>query len=129
MLLQKWPNSTIASHGARLLASLLHERAKRSEGRHSVPLPAAASLTNNVGPFTVISAAADAAESNSSRGSVNTPQPPVSMANQMSNAENWFPSPADSGDGASFDQLMETFPFEAGLDNQTFFSDFLTELL
>ncbi|KAF2202889.1 hypothetical protein GQ43DRAFT_439301 [Delitschia confertaspora ATCC 74209] len=114
LLLHRWQNSALASQGARLLTSLLNERAKRSEGaRQTIS-------TDNMGPTCIIQALSDAAEADA-----NDCRSPTAVT--QINSDVWLPENMEF-DPAIFEQVMDSFPLEVGLDNNTFFGDFFTEL-
>jgi hypothetical protein len=125
ILLQRWPDSTVATHGGRLLASLLHERTEKGDdGPHvstSLPTPRT-TLSGSVAPLTTTNASptAPALVNDDS-------QLPPSVPVQPGNPNALSTEVVDS-DTVMFEQLMESFPFEAGLDNNTFFQDFFTEI-
>lgn len=126
VILQRWPNSTVATHGSRLLASLLHERTKKTEGMQtdtssSFPTNANTPLPEPFRPVPPINA------------STSIPAP-VHGATQFPSPDSLhqdaaaFSTEVVDSDAVMFEQLMESFPFEAGLDNNTFFQDFFTEI-
>ncbi|KAH7126937.1 hypothetical protein B0J11DRAFT_526802 [Dendryphion nanum] len=119
-LLEQWPNSSIATHGVRLLTSLVHEFNKKinsaSKSSHQNSLGSAAGLSfpENIAPASLARAAGEA-EAAEEAASVSDPQPP----------EGW-PVAGIDVEMFGFEDIMDNLPVEAGLDNNMFFESMLS---
>ncbi|KAF2476189.1 uncharacterized protein BDR25DRAFT_309625 [Lindgomyces ingoldianus] len=115
-LLQRWlPTSSLAAHGIRLLTSLLNERNKRIEASRP-NLPSSATIDtfpNNISPAAIAHAASESSPANAI---ISDPEAP---------ADPWVPATQDL-DMVDFEEFMDTFPLEAGLDNNMFLENMLS---
>ncbi|KAF2741251.1 hypothetical protein EJ04DRAFT_557985 [Polyplosphaeria fusca] len=112
--LQTWPLSSLATHGVRLISSLIAERTKKISSQQSVVPPvssvAAPSFHSNPTPTSLPAQAL--------QGLTPVTDPTIV-------GEGWVPSQTDV-DLMGFEDLMDTLPMEAGLDNNMFFESMLS---
>lgn len=110
--LDKWPTSSIANHGNRLLNSLLQEYSKKFEASRPNQPPSESLLgfPENIAPASIAHAASESAQA----------QPLVSDGSVP--PEPW---PCDI-DMTGWDDLMDTIPLGACLDNDMFLDNMLT---
>ncbi|KAF2109152.1 hypothetical protein BDV96DRAFT_240024 [Lophiotrema nucula] len=117
-VLDTWPMSSLATHGLKLITSLLTERNKKLETTRPGTAPAppatetgqAQSFPDNIGPAAL------------AHQSSNPPQTSATLElNPILSQEPWGPM-ADI-DLVGFEDLVDTLPMEAGLDNNLFFEN------
>jgi hypothetical protein len=111
--LEQWPSSSVASHGVRLLISLLQEHNRKNEAlRPNAPLAVPTMpFPSNISPASLADTAADQAEA---------------LAEMPIPNERWGALDVDMYDFEGFEDLMETLPLEAGLDNNMYFDSMLS---
>ncbi|KAF2709681.1 MFS general substrate transporter [Pleomassaria siparia CBS 279.74] len=117
--LEQWPSSSVASHGVRLLISLLQEHNRKTEmlrpnAPHAPSAPVGPSMPfpSNISPSALADNAAASAEAEAEASSIAS--------------EGWGAFDVDMYDFEGFEDLMETLPLEAGLDNNMFFDSMLS---
>jgi hypothetical protein len=114
--LEKWPTSSVANHGIRLLTSLLQEYNKKFEMTRSNPAAATALPSPPIPEDMAPASIAQSAE---------TAQNSALMADMTMLSEPWTTMPGDF-DMVGFEDLMDTLPLEANLDNNMFFENMLS---
>lgn len=116
--LERWPTSSVATHGNRLLNSLLQEYNKKFEASRPNPPSSASlpSLPDNIAPASIARAATESAEANTNAQST---IPEVTIP-----PDQW--PPIGDMDMVGFEDLMDTLPMEAGFDNNMFFESMLS---
>jgi hypothetical protein len=112
LTLEGWPTSSIATHGIRLLNSLLHEYHKKNGD--CGPTSAPSGLPDIPDPTTLAADATSVPETRQSQPSFSDTTAPT---------DSW-PSGEIDFDITEFVDLMDTFPLETGLDNNIFESMF-----
>lgn len=119
-LLQRWSYSYLASHGIRLLTSLLNERVKRIEatraGAHPLPSATVDAFPKNISPAALAHASADA---------IQTDDQTTTAGQVPPNSDGWYTGTTEF-DLQDFGRFMDTFPVEAGLDNTGWFEEMMS---
>ena len=114
-LLEKWPSSSIATHGVRLLKSLVQEYNKKIGAATNSNLPNATttlpSFPDNIAPASLARAAGETEQDESAFT-------PESM-------QGWT-VPNGDVEMLSFEDIMGNLPMDAGLDNNMFFESMLS---
>ncbi|ORY08689.1 hypothetical protein BCR34DRAFT_569458 [Clohesyomyces aquaticus] len=107
-ILQTWPTSSIASHGVRLLGSLIYERTKRIEASkpNPPPSPTVEAFPDSLTPLSMVQV------------------PGLSNGESQVPLDAWIPNVTDF-DMVGLEEFMETFPLEASLDNNMFLENML----
>ncbi|KAF2007258.1 hypothetical protein P154DRAFT_116401 [Amniculicola lignicola CBS 123094] len=110
-ILERWTTSSLASHGLRLLSSLLQEYNKKIDASRPDPPPSVARpiYPENMAPASLAEAAQDHAPATDS-----SPQA----------VDAWYPNM--DVDMAGFENFAETLPADAGLDNNMFYESMMS---
>jgi hypothetical protein len=113
-ILQQWPTSSVAAHGVRLVTSLLQEHTRKLDGTKPNQRPENTVFPQNVGPLAIAAEATEAPF---------TTTIPADLTENLNYP--WANADFDV-DMLGFENLLDSLPMPAGVDNNAFFESMLT---